>query len=191
MPSATRALKGDKGRPRGLIDELEFGGGVGTQPREVDLVVGRVGDDQILDVTGVVHDQVIDDVAVFIEHERVLGMAEFRDPGQIVREHPLQEVEGAETEDPELRHVPDVEHPRRAADRPVFLDDAGVLDRHLPARERHHARAQRDVLIVEGGTQQQIRHSRSHLPTAMSPPDLAERCLLVRRTRSRSYKGTA
>ena len=76
-----RALKSDERRPVGLVDEFEVCRSVSTQPGEVDLVVGRVGDDQVLEIARVVHDQVVDDVAVFIEHERVLGTTEFGDLG--------------------------------------------------------------------------------------------------------------
>src|SRR5207245_1397948 len=49
----------------------------------------------------------------------------------------------------ELAHVAHVEEPDGAANRSVLLDDPGVLHRHLPATERHHARAGRDVLVIE------------------------------------------
>ena len=62
----------------------------------------------------------------------------------------------------------------------MLLDDSGVLDRHLPASERHHSRAQRKMLLVERRTLQLFRHSLHFLPrvtfrhssrqTALRPP---------------------
>ncbi len=41
----------------------------------------------------------------------------------------------------------------------VLGDDACVLHRHLPARERDHARAERDVAIVKRGLLEDGLHS--------------------------------
>jgi hypothetical protein len=41
----------------------------------------------------------------------------------------------------------------------VLRDDAFVLHRHLPAREGDHARAERDVAIVQRGLLEEGLHS--------------------------------
>ena len=52
--------------------------------------------------------------------------------------------------DVELAHVRDVEEADPLADGPVLLEDAGVLDRHLPAAEVDQLRAELAVQVVEG-----------------------------------------
>ena len=61
----------------------------------------------------------------------------------------LQQVAGGRSLDLDLAHVRDVEDAGVGADRAVLGDHALVLDRHLPAGERHHARAGGDVAVVE------------------------------------------
>ena len=59
---------------------------------------------------------------------------------QLARPRPL---------DLELAHVRDVERAGVLAHCAVLRDHALVLDGHLPAGERHHARAERDVAVVQ------------------------------------------
>ena len=118
------------------------------QPTSV-CAVGGVRDDQVLEVAGVVHDQVVDDAAVLVAHHRVDGATQLVDLVQVVGDDPLQRVEGLEAEDPELRHVADVEDAGRGTHRAVLLDDPGVLHGHLEAGERDHARPECDVLLVQ------------------------------------------
>ena len=72
----------------------------------------------------------------------------------------------------ELPHVRDVEHAAVGAHGPVLLDHALVLDGHLPAGERDHSRAERDVTIVERRPLKRLGHARVMLlPTcAPAPP---------------------
>jgi hypothetical protein len=49
----------------------------------------------------------------------------------------------------ELAHVADVEEASGIPDCVVFVDDAGVLNGHLPSGERHEPRSERDVFGVE------------------------------------------
>ncbi len=81
----------------------------------------------------------------------------------VVRERALQEVARARPFDLELAHVRHVEDTRVRPHRAVLRDDALVLHRHLPARERHHARAELDVPVVERRVQKRRghRHGRS------------------------------
>ena len=65
----------------------------------------------------------------------------------------------------EASHVRDVEHPAVLPHGPVLGDDALVLDGHLPAGERHHARAERDVAFVERRAKQGL-HARPMLMKA-------------------------
>src|SRR5207245_316770 len=61
----------------------------------------------------------------------------------------------------EAAHVGDVENPGGGPDRFVFGDDAGVLHRHVPAAERHHAGLVVGVPLVEGGAA--VRHGYQHV----------------------------
>ena len=45
----------------------------------------------------------------------------------------------------DLAHVADIEHAGARSDRQVLVGDAGVLDRHVPARKWHHPSAQGDM----------------------------------------------
>ena len=107
------------------------------------------------------HDEVVDDVRVVgIEEVRVL-----RTPGldavEVVGERPLQRGERARAVDPQRSEVRHVEHHRALPTRAVLLEHTAVLDRHLPAAELRHARAQRAVLGVERAvTQCHLRQTR-------------------------------
>jgi hypothetical protein len=62
----------------------------------------------------------------------------------------LQQVERARTSafhGAEVRHV---EHDPVFTTRAVLLEHSRVLQRHLPAAERHHARAESTVFRIEG-----------------------------------------
>ena len=71
------------------------------------------------------------------------------EPVDVVRQHRLQERLRTRPVHVDLAHVRDVERARIAPNRLVLLDDAFVLDGHLVAGERHHARSERDVAIEE------------------------------------------
>jgi hypothetical protein len=118
------------------------------EPLEVPFTIAGVRHDQVLKVAAVVHDQVVDDPALFVAEKCVLRMAKLRDPTQVVGEHPLKEVECAESEDAEFTHVPDVEDSRSLSHCMVLLHDASVLNGHLPTGERHHASTEPEMLLV-------------------------------------------
>ena len=61
----------------------------------------------------------------------------------------LQELRGAWALDVQLAHVRDVEHAPARADGDVLRNHAVVLNGHLPAGERHHARPEGDVPLVQ------------------------------------------
>ena len=72
--------------------------------------------------------------------------------------------------DLELAHVRDVEDAGVGAHGAVLLDHALVLHGHLPAGERHHARAERDVPVVERRPQKRLRHAETILVSALPRP---------------------
>ena len=102
-----------------------------------------------------VGDQVVDDPAVLVRQQRVLRAAG-RDAVEVVREQALEQLVRARALDLELAHVADVEDAAIGAHRAMLRDDALVLDRHLPAGERDHPRAERDVPVVQRGALQRL-----------------------------------
>ena len=60
------------------------------------------------------------------------------------------QIEFALTTHVDVAEVTDVEHTDRVAHRKMLLDDAGVLDRHLPAAELRQLGAEPDMPVVQG-----------------------------------------
>src|SRR6185437_9736315 len=75
-----------------------------------------------------------------------------RQPGDIVGDEALQEIERPRTLNAKLAHMRDIEHARALADGAVFFKDAAILNGHLPAAELDETRAQRAMLVIERGT---------------------------------------
>ena len=147
------ALDRDHGATRG--DILDRAGAVGvTAGRVVESGeqrrgVGRVRHDEELVVADPPHDDVVDDMRIVgVEQVGVLRPSRF-DAGQVVRERPLEQPVGTRTCDAHRSEVRDVERDRVLAAGAMLLEHARELDRHLPAAERRHARAERAVFGVE------------------------------------------
>src|SRR5262249_35866699 len=122
-----------------------------AHPVEVLAGVRRVDDDEELVVTALVEDAVVDDAAARPAQQRV-GRLAGRRGGHGVRGQPIDELAGARPADVRLTHVRDVEQADRLAHRLVLLDRArGVRDRHVPAAEVDHARAELLVDVVQRG----------------------------------------
>ena len=83
--------------------------------------------------------------------QRVLRLTR-ADAAQVVGQARVDEVGGARPADRRLAEVAHVEDADALAHRGVLGDDAaaGVLDRHLPAAEVGHLRAEGDVAVVQG-----------------------------------------
>ena len=120
------------------------------EPREVLLVVGRVGDRQVAVLAELVGEEVVQDAPVLLGEDAVLG-AVVGDLRDVVGEDPLQERLRIGAGGLDLAHVADVEDPRVAADVEVLLLDRCVLHRHLPAGEGHQLRPGRDMPVVQRG----------------------------------------
>ena len=93
-----------------------------------------------------------------VRQQRVLGVA-VAEPVEVVREQRLEQLVRRRAFDVELAHVRDVEDAAVLAHGAVLRDHALVLHRHLPAGERHHARAGREVALVERRPQKRL-HAR-------------------------------
>ena len=94
--------------------------------------------------------EVVDDLGAGVEEEGVAHLSgeKLRD----VRGRPTAEQVGRmPSRDREDAHVRDVEQPDVLADRLVFGEDAVVVQRHLPPRERHQVAAVGLVEVVQRG----------------------------------------
>ena len=102
-------------------------------------------------------DEVVDDPSVLVREQRVLRLTGL-ELVEVVRQHALQKVAGARPFHLHLAHVRDVEDAGIRPHRAVLGDDALVLHGHLPAGERHHARSELDVPIVQRRIEERRRH---------------------------------
>ena len=145
-----RALHREHREVGGAVEHVDVEPvGVRLQPREVLLVVGRVGHGQERALRQPVGEQVVEHATVLAAHDAVLRPA-LGDPAHVVGEHPLEELGRVRARGLDLAHVRDVEHADAGPHRDVLLADAGVLDRHLPAGERNQLRAGGRVAVVQG-----------------------------------------
>ena len=85
-----------------------------------------------------------------LQQLRVERLVDF-EAGDVVGDEALEEVERAGAFEVELAHVADIEEASALADGAMLVEDAGVLDGHLPAAELDEPRAEGDVPVVEGG----------------------------------------
>jgi hypothetical protein len=112
------------------------------------LDVRGVHDHQEMLRAGAVHDDVVDDRALLAAEQSVPSLPHF-EAGDVARDQTIDRCARLRPIEVELAHVRQIEHARVLAHRAMLPDDPGVLDRHLVARERHHARAEGAVLLVE------------------------------------------
>ncbi len=127
--------------------------GVTLEPGQVLVVVGGVGDGQELALGQAVGEEVVEHAAVVAAEDAVLGAA-FGDPADVVGQQMLEELERGRSARLDLAHVRDVEHADALPDGEVLVADPGVLDRHLPARERHQLGPGGAMPVVQGGSSQ-------------------------------------
>ncbi len=100
---------------------------------------------------------------VVVREQRVLRLT-VGEPGEVVREKALQELGLLRPLDVDLAHVGDVEDAAVAPDGEMLGDHALVLDGHLPAGERHHAGAERDVAVVQRRAPEALAHGATLAP---------------------------
>jgi hypothetical protein len=95
-----------------------------------------------------IDDQIIDDAAALVQQKRVLPGAdiEFVD---VVGQHRVEPCARVASFDDQLAHVRNVENADVVSHSLMLLDDARVLDRHEPSRERNNFRAKPNVLVVK------------------------------------------
>ena len=150
-----------------VLDDEPFGRGGGEQ-LDHPCRVGGVRDEEHVVVGPEVLDEVVDDPAGLGAAHRVLR-APRADASQVVGEAPVDEVGRSRPGHPRLAEVRHVEDADPLADRRVLCHDATarVLDRHRPAPEVRHLRAERDVSVVDRGVQE-VGHGR-HVTACRCP----------------------
>src|SRR5262249_37777493 len=133
-----RALHGDHARlARAARDLAVPAAPVLGQPADDLLAVGGV-DDHRPAVGPAVDEHVVADAALRVADQPVAGLPVLHGGG-VVAEDVVDQRQRVGPGERQPAHVADVEQPGGGADGGMFLDDAGVLDRHVPAGEVHHA----------------------------------------------------
>ena len=122
---------------------------MGLEPEKVFLDFGGIDQKQVVVLLEPVAEQVVDDSAPLVEQQGVLALAVSK-LGDVVCEQPVEPRLRLRAGDKNLAHVGDVKQPRLAADRPVLLEDAVVLDGHPPAAKINHAGSKRFVNWGQG-----------------------------------------
>ena len=146
-----RPLHGNDRQLRALRQFTVQAAQLAAHPRQV-LLAGNAIDHEPIAALHPVHDEVIDDAPVMIEHGRVEGTAFGLQPFDIVREQGTQEIPCTGLGNIHDRHVRHVEHARRFAHSPVFGNLRAVVHRHVPAVEIDDTRPGRFMSRKEGGT---------------------------------------
>ena len=118
------------------------------QPCEIFVCARRIHHQQKFRVADSICDQVVNDPAAFVQQERVLPLADLQ-LVDVVGQHRVQPAARVASIDDQLTHVRNVEHPDVVSHGLMFFHDAGVLNRHQPAGERHHLRAVFYVLVIQ------------------------------------------
>jgi hypothetical protein len=121
------------------------------KPCQIDLGPGSIQDQQILAIRDSEDVEIVHDPSSLVTHERVLALTH-RESLHIIGHDPVQESRGGFAGDDNLAHVRDVEHTRRLTHREMFVHDARVLHRHLPAAKVNQAGTQFLMGMVKGGS---------------------------------------
>ncbi len=146
---ALRSLQGDQTGFLGNIREHRVLQEVRFHVRHV-LVVGRcVHHHHVAVLAQMVHDEVVDDAAVFIQHGAVTHAAD-GEVREIIGQQVIQTFQRALAFENHFAHVGHVENARFRADRHVFRQDALViLHRHEIPAEGYHLSLRCHVLVIQ------------------------------------------
>ena len=137
------AARVDDGRIAGSLDLLADPGVILRSVRGVDH-------EQEMGGSHSVDDQVVDVGTARCEQTGILRLPHPQ-PAGVVARYPLDGREGVLAGDLELAHVADIEQPCPGPHGQMLVDDARVLDRHVPACKWHHPGVGRAVAGVERG----------------------------------------
>ena len=133
----------------GLVRHGHVAPGAGGGPGEVLRRIAGVHDEHVGVGAAAVDEQVVHERALLRQERRVVR-APVGELADVVGSHALKVSRRAASRHLELAHVRDVEDPDALAHGLVLLEDAGVLDGHLPAAEIDQLRAELAVQVIEG-----------------------------------------
>src|SRR5439155_3705010 len=143
-------LRREERRHRRAIEEADIARKMATHVRGVLVDVRRVHDDHVPLRREAIDDDVVDDRAAFVREQAVARLAGL-ESGDVAGHEPIEGRARAGALEIELAHVREIEEAGRVPHGAMLRDDARVLDRHLPPRERHQLRAELAVLLEEWG----------------------------------------
>ena len=112
-------------------------------------MIGRVDDHEHVVLT-LVDEHVVERVAVLTAEQPVADGVR-RDAPDVGGQHAVQRLHPVGAGEAEAPHVAEVEQPHPLPHAADLVEDGTVLDRHVPAAELDHARAEALVEIVERG----------------------------------------
>ncbi len=141
---ALRSLDGDLGEVVAQVLDfaIELASIVGD-PVDVLLASAGVDHQHVIFLAHAMHDDVVDERALGIQHGRVAALADAH-ARSIVHGDVLHRFQRLRSGDADVAHVADVEDADAGAHRQVLLHqaaDGGIFHRHVPAVEVDHFRA--------------------------------------------------
>ena len=121
-----------------------------VHPFEIFFAIRGIDDNHVVRIRAaeLVDECIVHDGSIGIAQDRILGLIHF-ERGKIGGEQVLEKRERVGSGHIELTHVVNVEKAGGVSNGVVFFQDAGILHRHFPAAELDHARAERDVRVVQ------------------------------------------
>jgi hypothetical protein len=146
-----RALDRDERVVGGAVRDARARPGARLRPGEVLRSVRSVDDEEVVVLGSAVDEQVVYERPAVRQKRGVLN-SPVRELRHVVRGDSLERREGLRPGDLELAHVRDIKETDALANRAMFLENAGVLHRHLPAAEVDQTRAELAVDLVKGGS---------------------------------------
>ena len=101
------------------------------------ILVGGVCADKDVAVRNFVDQDVVHETAMIVEQAGILSLA-LIEPGDGVGGECIGALDRSRSVNLDLAHVADIEQSDGLADSIVLVDDAGILDGHVPAAEIDH-----------------------------------------------------
>ena len=148
---STRTLHSNQGGFLRLIDELHIKIAQAlTHGGEIFINIGGIGHHQELLVTQTVGDEVVNNTALIVHQDRVLGAARLQDR-HVGNQRVVKERCGVRPAHTELAHMGEVKDTGAGAHSLMLGNIVSVLERHIPATEVGERGTQFFVDGVQGG----------------------------------------
>ena len=121
---------------------------MGHTPVPVLLYVGSIDNQQVFLGFILINKQVVHNASILVWKTGVLHLTGSK-RRHIIRSHFLQKVRCMRTFHPKLSHVGDIEHTDTLTNSEMFIDDAGIFNRHIVSRKFVHLSPQRDMCFCK------------------------------------------